>query len=99
MKSDFKIKIPPGSERIREAASCSLRELPPGTDAVVVSIDAAGAVGRRLLDLGLLPGTSVRVLRRAPLGDPSVYELRGYRLCLRSTETERVIVRQLADLG
>ena len=71
MKSDFKVKIPSGSERIREAASCSLRELPPGTDAVVVSIDAAGAVGRRLLDLGLLPGTSVRVLRRAPLGDPS----------------------------
>jgi ferrous iron transport protein A len=96
MKSDFKVEIPSGALESGEAQHRCLRELPPGVDAVIVSIDDAGAVGGRLLDLGLLPGTSVRLLRRAPLGDPSVYELRGYRLCLRGTESERVVVRVVA---
>ena len=70
----------------------ALHDLAAGESAVVASIDASGPVGRRLLDLGLLPGTPVRMLRRAPLGDPTVYELRGYRLCLRRQEGERVRV-------
>ncbi len=71
----------------------ALGELPPGHHAVVVDVDASGGVGRRLLDLGLLPGTPVRALRRAPLGDPTVYELRGYRLCLRDADAARVRVK------
>jgi ferrous iron transport protein A len=70
-----------------------LSELPPGQDAVIDTIDASGPIGRRLLDLGLLPGTPVRALRRAPLGDPGVFELRGYRLCLRKSESSRVRLR------
>lgn len=71
----------------------SLSDLPRGRQATIVSVDDSGPVGRRLLDLGLLPGTRVRVVRHAPLGDPAVYELRGYRLCLRRRETDRVRVR------
>ena len=41
----------------------------------------------------MLPGTRIRVIRRAPMGDPVVYELRGYRLCLRRTEAAHVFVR------
>ena len=70
-----------------------LSELSPGQEATIVSVDDTGPVGRRLLDLGLLPGTHVRALRHAPLGDPGVYELRGYRLCLRRSESQRVRVR------
>ncbi len=69
-----------------------LSELAPGRRAVIESLDASGPIGRRLLDLGLLPGTPVRALRKAPLGDPTVFELRGYRLCLRGTESGRVKV-------
>ena len=75
-----------------DANRARLSELAPGQEATIVSIDDSGPVGRRLLDLGLLPGTPVRALRHAPLGDPGVYELRGYRLCLRRTESERVQV-------
>jgi ferrous iron transport protein A len=71
----------------------SLAELLPGSEAVVVDVEHTGSVGRRLLDLGLLPRTPVTVLRRAPLGDPVVYELRGYRLCLRRCDAARVRVR------
>jgi len=77
----------------------SLSDLTPGQGAVIVSIDDSGPVGRRLLDLGLLPGTPVRALRHAPLGDPGVYELRGYRLCLRRTESDRVQVEPGALAG
>ncbi len=77
-----------------DADLARLSELSPGQEATIVSLDDTGPVGRRLLDLGLLPGTPVRALRHAPLGDPGVYELRGYRLCLRRTESERVQVRR-----
>ena len=73
--------------------SCSLADLAPGSDATVVKVEHTGPIGRRLLDLGLLPGTPVKLLRRAPLGDPSVYELRGYRLCLRKVDAAKVRVR------
>jgi ferrous iron transport protein A len=42
------------------------------------------------MDLGLLPDTPIRALRRSPLGDPSVYELRGYRLCLRRADAATI---------
>lgn len=47
---------------------------------------AGVAIPERLRDLGLVPGTEVRILRRAPLGDPVELELRGLRLCLRANE-------------
>ena len=71
----------------------SLAELAPGSVAVVESVNDSGPVGRRLLDLGFLPRTLVRVLRRAPLGDPVVFELRGTMLCLRRSEASLVRVQ------
>ena len=50
-------------------------------------------IGRRLADLGFLPAhDAIHVSRRAPLGDPIAYELRGYRLCLRRVDALRVLV-------
>ena len=71
----------------------SLATLEPGSVAVILDVDRASAEGQRLLDLGFVPDTEVRVLTRAPLGDPMVYCLRGTHLCLRSTEANRVRVR------
>ena len=80
--------------------SILLSELAPGRDAIVESVLELGPggtegapLGKRLMELGLLPSTLVRVLRRAPLGDPIEFELRGYRLCLRQSEAARVRVR------
>jgi Fe2+ transport system protein FeoA len=86
MKMDFNINSAPGE-------ILPLNELEPGSEAVVVEVEDTGPISRRLLDLGLLPETPVKVLRRAPLGDPSIYELRGYRLCLRKGDAARVRVR------
>ena len=75
-----------------------LASLAPGTHAVIESVDATTPIGRRLADLGFLPSTPIHVLRRAPLGDPVAYELRGYRLCLRREEALRVLVVPTASL-
>jgi Fe2+ transport system protein FeoA len=96
LKSDFNERASLGT-RLRDAMGTdplTLDRLAPDAVGVVVGVrDGDDPIDRRLLDLGLLPGTEVRVLRRAPLGDPVEYELRGYRLCLRRSEAERVRVR------
>lgn len=72
----------------------SLADLRPGAEATVSSIsDAApAAMARRLEDLGLAPGATVRVVRRAPLGDPVVYRVAGYDLALRRSQAAHVVV-------
>jgi ferrous iron transport protein A len=69
-----------------------LADLPLGGRAVVVAIDAAPELLHRLEALGFLPATEVTCRRRAPLGDPRVYELRGTQLCLRRSEARRIQV-------
>jgi Fe2+ transport system protein FeoA len=78
------------------ASSVPLADLEPGAAAVIDRIEAASSVSERLGDLGFLPKTAIRVLRRAPLGDPIEYELRGYRLCLRSSEAARIHVQPVS---
>jgi ferrous iron transport protein A len=68
-----------------------LSSLSPGDDAVVEFV--RGRAGHRLLELGFLPRTQIRVSHRAPLGDPISYEVRGATIALRSTEASRVMVR------
>jgi ferrous iron transport protein A len=50
-------------------------------------------LGARLGDLGFVAGTRVEVLRRSPLGDPTLYAVRGTRLCLRRAEARAVRVK------
>ena len=82
-----------GSEEETAGAEVSLADVPPGHECVVGGVSGQSPASRRLADLGLLAGTHVRVVRRAPLGDPVVYELRGYRLCLRRKDAGRVWIR------
>ena len=74
----------------------SLAELDPGESGVIVGLEDDTRIGRRLGDLGFLPGTAVHILSRAPLGDPTVYEVRGSRFCLRRSEARRIAVRREA---
>ena len=73
-------------------ARIPLSELPVGARAHVVALAAGPELAARLDALGFLPATEVRCRRRAPLGDPRVYELRGTQLCLRRSEAARVLV-------
>ena len=66
--------------------SRSLAALPLGTDAVVRRVRSPRPIARRLMELGLVPGTRVRVTRVAPLGDPLELRVRDYNLSIRRAE-------------
>lgn len=55
-----------------------------------------GNVPWRLRELGFVPGTTVSVLRRGPLGDPLELELRGYRICLRRSDLAPILIEPLS---
>jgi Fe2+ transport system protein FeoA len=75
-----------------------LDRLGPGETGRVAAILAPDPLATRLADLGFCPGTPVRVVRRAPLGDPVLYELRGYRIALRRGDAGRIrVTRAPAD--
>lgn len=68
-------------------AAKSLAGLPLGSSAVVRRVSSSGrAIARRLMELGLVPGTPVTVTRVAPLGDPLELRVRNYALSIRRTE-------------
>ncbi len=75
--------------------STNLAVLAPGTRARVISIGAIGAMKRRLMDMGVVPGEAVRVEKVAPLGDPIEVSIKSYRLSLRKREAEGIAVEVL----
>lgn len=72
-----------------------LSSLTPGDKAVVTEIRIPPQQRARLLEMGLLVGTSLELVRFAPLGDPVELKLRGYNLSVRKHEADLVIVRPL----
>lgn len=68
--------------------------LAPGRRAVVTDIAGAGPFRRRLLELGLLPGTWVERTGQAPLGDPLTFRVRGAVLGLRRADARAVSVEE-----
>ena len=68
----------------------TLDQLPIGASAVVQHVGCDRPVARRLMEMGLLPGTRVDTVRRAPLGDPLKIRLRGYLLSLRRADAARI---------
>ena len=89
--------LPKGSPIPAEGgdAGVPLSSLAAGWSATVLAVEASTPQSRRLLDLGFVPETKVRVVRRAPLGDPIAFYLRGGQICLRRVEAEKIRVYAL----
>lgn len=68
----------------------TLAELEIGKTAIIRDVSGQRSFRRRLLELGLLPGTDVQVLRRAPLGDPVELFVRGTHLSIRTREARHI---------
>ncbi len=68
----------------------TLKDLKPGQEGTVISIGEKGPVRRRIMDMGVTPGTQVKVIKVAPLGDPIEINIRGYELSLRKTEASQI---------
>jgi Fe2+ transport system protein FeoA len=70
----------------------TLEELKPGTSGRIVNISGDSRSRRRIVDMGVTPGTLVEVERVAPLGDPIEVRVRGYRLLVRKSEASHITV-------
>ena len=70
----------------------TLDKLPLGQEAVITAVGGEGALRCRLLDMGLIPKTRVRVEKIAPLGDPLELRVRGYSLSLRKEDAGKIEV-------
>ena len=66
--------------------------LPLSQEAVITAVGGEGALRCRLLDMGLIPKTAVRVEKIAPLGDPIELRVRGYALSLRKEDARSIEV-------
>ncbi len=80
----------PGCDPAKCVKTCGLNQLAVGCQGRVVSVAGEPEVRRRLLEMGFCNGATVEVVRRAPLGDPIEFRLRGYHLSLRSDQASCV---------
>ena len=67
-----------------------LNDMQPGQRGVVASFTGEDGERLRLMEMGILPGTEIRFVRRAPLGDPMEVEVRGFHLSLRAREASSI---------
>lgn len=72
----------------------TLTNLPVGTSAKVVSVNGNNAITKRLMEMGVVPGVSVRIVKSAPFGDPIEIRVRGYSLALRKSEADTIEVSE-----
>lgn len=72
----------------------TLSTLRPGDRAVVRAVDTSEELGRRLLEMGFVAGTELRVVRVAPLGDPMEVSLHGYNVSLRRRDAGSIAVER-----
>lgn len=70
----------------------TLRNLPIGARAKVVAVHGKDAISKRLMEMGIVPGVTLRVVKSAPFGDPLEIRIRGYNLAMRQTEADAIEV-------
>lgn len=70
----------------------TLDTLPLNREAVILAVGGEGALRCRLLDMGLIPKTKVKIVKTAPLGDPIELSVRGYALSLRKADAHNIEV-------
>jgi Fe2+ transport system protein FeoA len=69
-------------------------DLAPGEKAGIVKISGKTRLKRRLLDMGVVAGSVIEMVRRAPLGDPIDIKIKGYHLSLRKSEARHIAVKR-----
>ena len=67
-----------------------LNALHPGQSAVIRAVGGEGALRQHFLDMGVIPGTEVTVIKLAPMGDPMELRIHGYELTLRLADAEKI---------
>ena len=72
----------------------TLKELGLGKSAIIEKVGGEGALRQHFLDMGVIPGTEVTVIRYAPMGDPVELRIRGYELTLRLDDADKILIKE-----
>lgn len=75
----------------------NLAQLKSGESGKIVLINICGDSAIKICQMGFTTGTVVKIIKKAPFGDPIEIEIRGYRVCLRASECKKIIVAQLKE--
>ncbi len=75
----------------------NLRELEIGKTAVICKVGGEGALRQHFLDMGVIPGVSVKVMKYAPMGDPMELKIRDYELTLRMADAEKIEIQPVVE--
>lgn len=81
-----------GGDKKPQAGPANLDELPLGTSGTVMAITGERRLRRRLMEMGLLEGSRLRVVKFAPTGDPIQIQINDYFLSLRRNEAAHIVV-------
>ena len=73
----------------------TLNKLKAGEKCRVTAVGGEGELRIRLLDMGIIPGTEIEIVKYAPMGDPVQLRLRGYELTLRTSDASLIEVEKL----
>lgn len=84
----------PGTQQRSTFVEYTADKLKKGVTATVKALACTGAVRRRLIDMGITPGAEIRMLKKAPFGDPIEFQIRGYALSLRKSEAALILLTQ-----
>lgn len=71
-----------------------LTNIPIGQSARVLAVNGNSPITKRLMEMGVVPGVFVRVVKSAPFGDPLEIRVRGYNLAMRRSEAQTIEVEQ-----
>ena len=70
----------------------TLTELPIGSEGRVTAVNGTSRITRRLMEMGVVPGVGVKIIKSAPFGDPIEVRVRGYSLAMRRSEADAIEV-------
>lgn len=73
-------------------AKIKIRNMQVNQEGIISSVKVAGELGRRIRDMGLVPGTAIKIQGRAPLYDPVALRVKGFTLTLRNNEADHIEV-------
>lgn len=76
----------------------TLKELKTGKSAVIQTVGGEGALRQHILDMGLIPGVEVTLVKFAPMGDPMELRIHSYELTLRLADAEKIEIREISEM-
>ncbi|MBQ7595341.1 MAG: FeoA domain-containing protein, partial [Clostridia bacterium] len=73
-----------------------LNEIKPKQSGVIEKVEGEGALRQHFLDMGVIPGAEITLVKYAPMGDPAEFRIHGYELTLRLADAEKITVRKIS---